>query len=38
MQEGFQFIGIDMTRDYVEIAASRIAHAADIISKTGEQS
>jgi site-specific DNA-methyltransferase (adenine-specific) len=27
-REGFRFIGIDMTADYVEIARARIAHEA----------
>jgi site-specific DNA-methyltransferase (adenine-specific) len=28
MREGFRFIGIDMTPEYVEIARARITHAA----------
>ncbi|WP_369797853.1 DNA methyltransferase [Cupriavidus sp. UYPR2.512] len=31
MREGFRFVGIDMTPEYVEIARARIAHELSVI-------
>jgi site-specific DNA-methyltransferase (adenine-specific) len=37
MREGFHFIGIDMTREYVEIARARIEHEQQAVAAAGEQ-
>jgi DNA modification methylase len=38
MREGFRFIGIDMTPEYVEIAKARIEHEAAIVSEAARLS